>query len=253
MGEDDFVARQIRDLAKVVLEEPSPEELLSFITLNTFSKIECRGAILSIIQNEGFLDLIGTYGYPDEITRNFLHMPLWTPMPITDAARMGETVVIPTTNEVVSRYPHLANTATDENQCVVSIAIKFRGVVIGALGITSVKPPSEKFLTHPGTETFIALCSIYLKNYSNKKQNGNNKSSNPDTKSLTSRQKKIIQLFENDSTTDEIANQLRDSASTIKQDIIQIYKVFGVNNRHEVLELAKRAGINQLSPPPLPA
>ena len=193
MGDDDFITRQIRDLAKVVLEEPDPEELLSFITLNTFSPLDCRGAILGIIQNEGFLDLIGTYGYPSEITKQFAQIPLWNAMPITDAARSGETIVIPTTLEVISRYPALKDTATEENQCVVSIPIKFRGIVIGALGFTSVKPPSEKFLTHPATETFITLCSIYLTNYMNKKRNGSSKSHVPDTNSLTSRQKKIIQ------------------------------------------------------------
>jgi len=40
-----------------------------------------------------------------------------------------------------------------------------------------------------------------------------------------------------------MADKLRYSASTIKQDIIKIYGVFGVNSRTSVIELARKAGL----------
>ncbi len=40
-----------------------------------------------------------------------------------------------------------------------------------------------------------------------------------------------------------MAERLKYSSSTIKQDIIKIYSVFGVNTRNAVVELAKKAGL----------
>lgn len=63
-------------------------------------------------------------------------------------------------------------------------------------------------------------------------------------KTLTPRQKQIIHLFSEDLTTDQMAERLKYSSSTIKQDIIKIYSVFGVNTRSAVVELAKKAGLS---------
>jgi len=40
-----------------------------------------------------------------------------------------------------------------------------------------------------------------------------------------------------------MAERLKYSASTIKQDIIKIYSIFGVNSRTAVVELAAIAGL----------
>jgi DNA-binding CsgD family transcriptional regulator len=63
-------------------------------------------------------------------------------------------------------------------------------------------------------------------------------------KSLTPRQKQIINLFKQDLTTDQMADRLKFSSSTIKQDIIKIYSIFGVNSRSAVVELAEKAGLS---------
>ena len=62
-------------------------------------------------------------------------------------------------------------------------------------------------------------------------------------RSLSNRQREIINLFEEELTTDQMADRLRYSPSTIKQDIIKIYGIFGVNTRAAVIELAKKAGL----------
>jgi DNA-binding CsgD family transcriptional regulator len=63
-------------------------------------------------------------------------------------------------------------------------------------------------------------------------------------KSLSPRQKQIINLFKEDLTTDQMAERLKYSSSTIKQDIIKIYSVFGVNSRSAVVLLAEKAGLS---------
>jgi DNA-binding NarL/FixJ family response regulator len=70
-----------------------------------------------------------------------------------------------------------------------------------------------------------------------------NKDYSKAAKNLSSRQKLIIELFKDELTTDQMADKLRYSSSTIKQDIIKIYELFGVNSREQVVILAERAGL----------
>ncbi len=233
----------LADLAKTVLEEPKPEQFLAHIVNRTFHEMQARGAILGIIEREGFLDLQGSYGYDREVVSQFLRLPLWTPSPITDAARLGEINVFYTPKELIDKYPHLADTESPDSGVTISVPIIFRNTVIGALGVTSLKSPREGFEFSDVTQGVIALCGLYIRNLMANKTEGN-KDYVSSMKSLTPRQKQLIQLFKEDLTTDEMAERLKYSSSTIKQDIIKIYSIFGVNNRMAVVQLAEKAGLS---------
>jgi DNA-binding CsgD family transcriptional regulator len=53
-----------------------------------------------------------------------------------------------------------------------------------------------------------------------------------------------VHPLKEDLTTDQMAERLKYSSSTIKQDIIKIYSVFGVNSRSAVVQLAEKAGLS---------
>lgn len=233
--------KYLASLAKTVLEEPKPEQFLAHIVNRTLAPIDCRAAVLGVIEREGFLDLQGQYGYEDKMVEPFMRIPLWTPMPITDAARTGEANVYHTPKELIAKFPHLQGSVKEG--VTVSAPVLFRNNVIGVLGFTSLKPPSEDFSNSPATEGVLALCGLYIRNLLNSKiENDKNYAAN--MQALTPRQKQIIALFKEDLTTDQMAERLKYSSSTIKQDIIKIYAVFGVNNRHAVVQLAEKAGLS---------
>ena len=64
----DYSVELLRDFVNVVGNDPDPNTLVSNLALRTLTHLDCRGVILGVIRHEGFLDLIGTYGYPDELT-----------------------------------------------------------------------------------------------------------------------------------------------------------------------------------------
>lgn len=233
----------LADLAKTVLEEPKPEQFLAHLVNRTLASIEARGAILGIIEREGFLDLQGTYGYESAIVEPYMRIPLWTPMPITDAARLGEINIFHSPKDLIAKYPHLGSIETPESGTTISAPTFFRNTVIGALGITSLQSPQEGFEFSDVTSGVLALCGLYIRNLMANKKDGN-KDYVSSMKSLTPRQKQIIQLFKEDLTTDQMAERLKYSSSTIKQDIIKIYSIFGVNNRMAVVQLAEKAGLS---------
>jgi DNA-binding CsgD family transcriptional regulator len=236
-------ARLIADLAKTVLDEPDPDQFLSHLVTKTLTSIDARGAILGAIEREGFLELKGSYGYTSNFVEPFKRMPLWTSLPITDAARTGEISIYRSPAELVLQYPHLKGYDEGTPGVTVSAPIKCRNTVLGAIGFTSLKPPSEGFMESAATEGVIALCGLYIRNLLLSKGTVERDLSSS-IKSLTARQKQIIELFKEEMTTDQMAERLKYSASTIKQDIIRIYDIFGVNSRAAVVELAKKAGIS---------
>ena len=235
-------AQALADLCVTVLNDPAPDLFLSHLSIHTISSLDCRGAILGIVQREGFLDLCGSYGFEDAQVDPYTRMPLWTPMPITDAVRSGEITIFNNAEELREKYPHLGSSGFDEDLCTISFPIKYRNTVIGALGITTKKVPFKGFETASFTQGLTALTGLYIRNLMAKKVT-NGKDVSVAAKNLTPRQKQIIELFDEDLTTDQMADRLRYSSSTIKQDIIKIYGIFGVNNRHSVVSLAKKAGI----------
>jgi hypothetical protein len=87
---ENMAIKLLSELSKTVLDEPIPEILASHIALKTLAELDCRGVVLGVVQREGFLDVIGTYGYPSNSVEPYLRMPLWNPMPLTDAVRTGE-------------------------------------------------------------------------------------------------------------------------------------------------------------------
>ena len=232
----------ISDLAQTVLEDPKPDQFLSHITNKTLASLNARGAILGVIEREGFLDLQGTYGYTKRMVDPYMRIPLWTPMPITDAARTGEIIVYKSTHEMIKVYPHLAEFSEQEDIVTVSAPIKYHNTVLGAIGFTSIKAPSDGFDSSETTQGLLALCGLYLRNLLYSKVN-DSRDYATSMNTLTARQRQIIKLFEQELTTDQMAERLKYSSSTIKQDIIRIYSIFGVNTRSQVFELAKKAGL----------
>lgn len=232
----------IASLAKVVQDNPDPFQLTSHIALQTLASLDCRSVAIGVVQREGFLDLIGNYGLSDETTSPFIRMPLWTLNPMTDAARTGEFVHVNSIEEMNSRYPVMANLRERPSEITVAAPIKYRNITIGSIAFGVNKMPPAGYAEHPLTEALLAITGLYLRNYNERKvESGRNHADA--AKTLSSRQKQIIRLFIEDLTTDQMADRLRYSPSTIKQDIIKIYDIFGVSSRMEVVKLAEQAGI----------
>ena len=203
----------IADLAKTVLDDPNPDQFLSHIVNKTLASIDARGAILGVIEREGFLDLQGTYGYEKNMVEPYMRIPLWTPMPITDAARSGEISVFTSPQEMIKAYPHLSDFRESELGVTVSAPIKYRNAVIGAVGFTSLTAPHKDFETSETTQGVLALCGLYIRNLLTKRA-ATTRDYSAGIKTLSPRQKEIINLFKEDLTTDQMAERLKYSSST---------------------------------------
>jgi len=229
----------INEITHIVLEEPEPNYLATALALRTFSHLECRGFSLGVIRNDGFIDLIGSYGYPFELTKPINRIPLWTPLPITDAARTGESSIKTITKESAASIPNLSEWMDSEEMYAVAAPINFRSGVIGAFALICKVSPPKNFLETNTTNSLIALIGIYIRNWIRNESSKETKDYIGLRKSLSTRQKEIIKLFKLGITTEQMAGLLSYSPSTIKHDIIKIYELLGVRSRIEVMEILK--------------
>ena len=235
----------IASLARVIQDDPEPDQFASHLALNVLTSLDCRALALGVISKEGFLDLIGYYGLSAAATSPYIRMPLWTQLPMTETVRTGEFIFIKTYEDFVARFPDMVESIEHKDVITVASPLKHRGIVIGSIAFSSIKSPSDDFRTNPTTEAILALVGLYMKNYISKNSIvGNNHS--VEIKNLSARQKQIIELFRDELTTEQMADRLRFSSSTIKQDIIKIYEIFGVNTREQVVTLAEKAGLLNL-------
>ena len=170
-------------------------------------------------------------------------MPLWSSLPITDATRTGEINIFQKPSEITKKYPNLVNLSSDDVGVTVSCPITFRSCVIGAIGFTSMLPPSNDFQNSAGTDSILALCGIYLRNWLMKTTSEPITNYENSRMALSARQKQVIKYFEENLTTEQIAERLKYSPSTIKQDIMKIYDLLGVHTRDQVLEIMKKVDL----------
>ena len=232
----------IASLARVVQDDPEPDQLASHLALNILASLECRAVALGVVSKEGFLDLIGSYGLAHDTTSPYIRMPLWSQLPMTEVVRTGELIFIKGDEDFVARYPDMVENIEHKDVITVASPIKHRGTVIGSIAFSSRNSPSDDFQVNPMTEAALALIGLYMKSYLSRNLGLENNHLG-EVKSLSPRQREIIGLFRDELTTEQMANRLRFSHSTIKQDIIKIYEIFGVNTREQVVALAERAGL----------
>ena len=234
--------RAISLLTHVISDDPTPDLLLSHIALNTLDSLGCREIELGLISTQGFINIIGRFGVKAKTAKPKIEIPLWETLPITDCIRTGEILYLDSSKNLISKYPTLTKSTTDSSQYFIAAPIKYRHAVIGAIYLTCCREPRSIFRESKETETLLGLLGIFLSNFM-KNQSKVPKSYIDAGGKLTPRQIKIIELFQENLTTDQIASKLRFSSSTIKQDIIKIYEIFSVHSRIEVVERAKKVGL----------
>lgn len=159
---------------------------------------------------------------------------------MTEAARTGEFIFINNYEDLIKRFPTMSGSTEHTELITVASPISHRNTIIGAIAFSSAKSPQDNFRTNPLTEAALALVGLYIRIFMEKKSEKIRDNSR-EIKELTARQKEIIKLFREDLTTEQMADRLRFSASTIKQDIIKIYDLFGVSSREQVVALAEHA------------
>ena len=230
-------SKAISALAKLAMEQIEPLYFLSEITQTILAELEPNGALIGLINSQAEFQLLSEYGYDGKASQFFEHYSIWQDSPFTQSIRSRSTVSIKITDEVRARFSIVNSIPALQYPDVTTIALPliYRLGTIGSIGFTFKEYPRELLDDQSFWDGFGSICTFYLVN--SRLVERYSRGIIPST-DLTPRQLKIVHCFKDGLTVDQIAEHLRFSHSTIRQEIMRIYKKLGVKDRKSAIEIA---------------
>jgi serine phosphatase RsbU (regulator of sigma subunit)/anti-sigma regulatory factor (Ser/Thr protein kinase) len=126
---------RLRLIANELLGEVSVAGVVRTVVERGLSLIGAFGGAVWAVDDDGrSLDLRGTVGYPPEVEQRWRRVPLDAESPLTDAARLGERVVLRSVAERDRRYPGLRGQVT-AGEAFVASPLVVDGRLIGLVGL----------------------------------------------------------------------------------------------------------------------
>jgi DNA-binding CsgD family transcriptional regulator len=219
------------------MESIDPSQYLAEIIYGVLDSIKPNGGILGTLTKEATLELIGSYGYAEIDIKGFHNVSMNENLPITLCIKEKRIIAHKSKEEFRKAYPHLKDFQSIKNSEVTTFAVPliYRLSAIGAIGFTAEECPKDIFDDYNFWSGFGSICSFYVvQRLQSKVLNGQVIA----TADLTERQIEILIRFKDGLTIENIADQLNFSDSTIRQEIMRIYKKLGVKDRKSALNVA---------------
>ena len=219
--------RAISKLAILSANSIAPSSFVTELVHDVFQGCNPTGAFLARLTREGNLKMLAAYGYSDASLAGFDTMSVWDATPATDSVREKKLVAIHGSSEWQNRFPKIPHILPDD-QTVIALPLIFRLGAIGSVSLSFKNCSKELEDDHDFWNGVASICSFFVVNVAE-----HHHISTPPSIGvfLTERQKKIVNHFKDGLTIQEIAGKLGYSHSTIRQEIIKIYRLLGVRDR----------------------
>ena len=231
--------------------EPGLSAICQDIAMDLLRDLEARWVHLAQLQPEATLASLGTFGLSSEVKNSLNGIPIWEPTPMSIAARTGQTVVyidkvkseisLPTCLEVLNQHPTVVASP-------LNLSIKTIGVL--TVGFLPSDAPAENLAS--SVESIAEILVLYLAGWLAPFERLNNEvtpenhpspmDSHSQDGSLSQRQMEILGLLAEGFTYDQISNRIGFSHSTVRMELMHIYRAFGVNSRAQAVQWAKERG-----------
>ncbi len=98
------------------------------------------GVVVLLSDDGGWLEIARTHGYPPESLEAWWRFSVEAPVPLAEAVRSGEPVLIESRRARDARFPALAEGLRVDDGALVAIPLQLAGRAIGALGFTFGEP-----------------------------------------------------------------------------------------------------------------
>jgi len=215
------------------------EELSKFLVLKTFADYSPTALYIAEITEDGCLSPTGGFGFEKTAIATWGRFPLSMHIPITDAVRHDKCIVIDRIDYFFEQYPileEIGNFSTDWGAVVAWPMLSF-GVGFAFLeSAPTNKSEFEEFLRLIGSVILLDISHRQEPLQINRVENARTKKET--TKTLSPRQKVILEMLSKGATNSEIALEIGYSESLVRQETIEIYRVLGVSGRKELISLA---------------
>lgn len=248
-------------VAKLLMRRPRIADVCRYLVLSVPWTTAPTGAVMLRCLDDGYLEVLGWFGYPREVVEAYRRMSLFDDVPLTLAARLRQPVALFSGDEVTRDYPELVEdvmgSASRAPGALMAIPMVSDLGTIGVLGVSfpgAVAPDDEVL---PALEALSPLLGLYVELTTPPgpatprpsailaDPDGDSTDGAPplDANGLTKRQLRVLAMLAKKMSNREIALALDYSVSTIRLDTMAIFRYLGVEGRRDAVEEARRRGI----------
>ncbi len=227
--------------------EPGFNEIAQEITIDFLRAFDSRWVHFAQLQTDATLSTLGFFGLSAEDAKFLNGVSIWDSCPMSIAARDGQIAVHGDGSDPTVKLPSCLKSQNQE-LIVVAAPLILSLKVIGVLSVGFQASNSPINSITQAVESIAEIILLYLAGARTSldglvdagatERESTQVNHDQRSSSLSQRQLAILGLLAKGLTYDQIGNRIGFSHSTVRMELMQIYRVFGVNSRDEAIEWA---------------
>ncbi|MEO7910518.1 MAG: ATP-binding protein [Roseiflexaceae bacterium] len=155
---------RLQAVSVALAEALTPGQVAEVIVHQGVAALQAQAGLVALVSNDGTsLELVEAVNYAPEVLANWQHFLLDTPMPLTDAVRSGEPILLESPETLAARYPNFATiSASIGSKSVAAIPLSANGRPMGVLGLSFAAFRSFSSDDHTFLLTLARQCALAL-------------------------------------------------------------------------------------------
>jgi PAS domain S-box-containing protein len=132
--------RRLQAITEALSEALTPAQVAGVVMDQGIDALAADAGVLVLVTPDGgHLEVLASRGYPSRTVEPWQRFPLSTRVPIADATRTGEVVVVQSFQERRALYPELGQSPGDHPMSI-SVPLVVEGERVGAMGLSFREP-----------------------------------------------------------------------------------------------------------------
>ena len=250
-----------REMTQLLMRRPHAADICRYLVLSVPWSHVSNGAVLLRCQDDGYIEVTGSFGYPREVVETYRRLSVFDDLPLTNAARTRQPVALYNGGDIAQQFPHLVEDMTaaplaSQGALIVVPLLSDLGAV-GVVGMSFVEDIDPPCSIVSGLESVAPLLGLFVGLTAppgvSERSRGSSlgarddadfaHESTPGAEGLSKRQLRMLGMFDKKMSNLGIARALEYSVSTVRAEALNIYRYLGVHSRREAVEEARRRGI----------
>lgn len=240
--------------------EPGFDEIAQELAMDFLRGFESRWVHFARLRSDATLAPLGFFGLSAQEASCFEGVSIWEPWPMSIAARDGQIAVFGDGSDPTVMLPECGK-PHPQNTIVVAAPLNLSIKTIGVLSIGFLPSDAPVKSLSLAAKSIAEILVLYLAGWlaPMDRMDGRSATDNETKKvvsdkprsALSQRQLGILGLLAEGFTYDQIGNRIGFSHSTVRMELMQIYRTFGVKSRAEAVKSAHDLGLIPVDIPKL--
>jgi PAS domain S-box-containing protein len=155
---------RLQAASAALAEAFTPAQVAEVIVHQAVAALQAQAGLVAVVSDDGdSLELVQAVGYSPEVLASWQRFSLDVPIPLTDAVRTGEPILLDSPAALAERYPQLATMAgSPDPSSVAAIPLRVNGRAVGVLGLSFTALRAFPAEDHAFLLTLARQCALAL-------------------------------------------------------------------------------------------